>query len=109
MSEPRSPGSVIGDSAEAGDQGRSILDIAVPDHGGGLMDDGLVEPRASTPCLIDQISGDPLAHEIGEPAFPPVRCRLQTCRCMRGPVYHDDWWHLRFLARRNLELHIHLA
>src|SRR5437867_10098215 len=73
------------------------------------MDDGLVEPGAPTSGLIDNVGGNPATHEIGLPAFAPIRCRLQTCSCMTGPVHHDDRRCVVLLAVRYLELHIHLA
>src|SRR5947207_3230687 len=109
MSKPRSPGSAIGDPAEAGYQGRPTLNLAALDHGGCFVDDGLVEPRASPSCLIDHVSGDPVAHEIGLPAFASVRRRLQARSGVAGSVHHDDRRHVLFFACRYLELHIHLS
>src|SRR5436189_4167639 len=108
MSKPRSPGSAIGDPAEAGYQGRPTLNLAALDHGGCFVDDGLVESRASTSCLIDHVGGDPVAHEIGLPAFAPVWRRLQTRSRMAGSVHHDDGRHVLLFGCRYLELHIHL-
>jgi len=109
MAEPVGPGDVIGDSAEAGNLRRSVLDVAVPDHGSGLKDDGLVEARASATSLIHYVGGDPTAHEVGLPAFAAVRRGFQARSSVAGPVNHNDRRHLQLLARRYLELHIHLA
>src|SRR3981081_51194 len=108
MSEPVSPGSAIGDPAEAGYDGRTILNVTALDHGGCFVDDGLVESRASTSGLIDHVGGDPVGHEIGLPAFAPSGRGLQTRARMARPVAHDDRWHVRLFACRYLELHIHL-
>src|SRR4030095_6703984 len=86
-----------------------VRDVTIPDHGGGFMDDGLVETRASASCLIDDVGGNPLTHEVWPPALAPVGILPQTRRRMRGPVHHDDRWHVLFPVRRYLELHVHLA
>ena len=86
-----------------------MLDVSILDHGRGLMDDGLVEPGTSASCLIHQVGGDALAHKVGVPAFPPVRCRLQAGRRMTGPVHHDHRGHVALLALRYLELNVHLT
>src|SRR2546422_4975164 len=108
MSKPRSPGSAIGDPAEAGYQGGSTLDVTALDHSGCFVDDGLVESRASTSCLIDHVGGDSVAHEIGLPAFASVRRRLEARSRMAGSMHHDHRRHVLLLACRYLELHVHL-
>ncbi len=86
-----------------------MRDVAIFHHRGSLMNDGLVEPGTSASCLIDQVGGYALPHEIGIPTFPPVRCRFQTGRRMTGPVHHDNRRHLGLLALRYLELNVHLT
>src|SRR5207253_2681152 len=99
MAEPGGPRAVIGDSSEAGNPCQPVFRIATSDGCGCFMDYGLVESGAPASCLIDQVRGDTVTHEIGLPAFAPVRRRFQTGSGVTGSMHHDDGGNLRCFMR----------
>src|SRR5690349_3548755 len=103
MAEPRSPCAIVRDSAEAGNRGERFLGVAVLDHRGCFMNDGLVKTRSSPSCLIDNVCRNSMAHEIRLPAFTPVRRGFQARARMCGTMNHDDRRHSPSLLRRDLE------
>src|SRR5437762_12413434 len=109
MAEPRGPRAVVGDSAEAGNRREAFLGVAVLDERGCFMNDGLVESRATTTRLIDNVGRNSVAHEIRLPAFTPVGRGFQACSRVSRTMDHDERRHSPRLLRRDLELHIHLA
>ena len=70
MAEPRGPDVVARAAAERRDEAQVSGDSR-------LMEDRAVEARASPAWLVDDEGRKTVAHRIGEPAFAPVRGRIE--------------------------------
>src|SRR5206468_12814742 len=73
------------------------------------MDYRFIESGSAASGLIDNIGRNAAAYEVWLPAFTPIRSRFETRSRMTGSMYHDHGRNVRRLARRYLELYIHLA
>src|SRR3989441_756222 len=73
------------------------------------MDYRFIESGSAASGLIDNIGRNAAAYEVWLPALTPIRSGFETRSRMTGSMDHDHGRKVRRLARRYLELYIHLA
>src|SRR5215831_21425811 len=81
VAEPGSPRAIVGDSANAWQQLHAARDVSLGYIHLSFMDHGLVESRAATSRLIDDVGWVAFPHEVRKPPFTAVRRCLQARRC----------------------------
>ena len=99
----------VGDALQRRQQRDGGVAVAGREQRFGLVQHRLIEPRAAAARLIDDVGRDAFAHEVRIPTFALVGRRLERGARVRRAVHHDHGPAGRRAARRDLELHVHLA